>query len=98
MHGYTIVSRVPVATDVVGDHRIIDDDIAGMIVGYEEDRRSMLVDLVVRDPCAQNGQGHGVAVVVDRSPAAAAGRAGLRRIGPIPDGAVVGEEAVDDGP
>jgi hypothetical protein len=98
VHGYAVVGRVPESADIVRYCGRIDDDVARVVVGDKEDGRAVFIDVVVCDARAENGQGHRVAVIVDGAAAAAARRTGLGRIGAVPDGAVVGKQAVDDGP
>ena len=58
-------------------------DVPRVVVGDEEDGAAVGVDLVVLDARAAQGEGHGVAVVVDGAAAAAARGAGLRRVAAV---------------
>jgi len=98
VHGDAVIGGVPGAADIVGDHRVFDNDIAGMIIGDKEDGRAVFVYFIVLDPSAKNRQCHRVSVVVYCSSATAAGCTGICRIGAITNGAVIGKQAVDNDP
>ena len=73
-------------------------DVARVVIGDEEDGAAEGIHLIVLQQASAERQRHGIAVVIYGSPAAAARRSRLRRVPPIADGAVIGEQAVDDGP
>ena len=98
MHGDAVIGGVPGAADIVGDHRIFDNDVAGVIILDKKDGRAVFVYFIVLDLSANNGQCHRVSVVVYCSSATAAGCSRICRIGAITNGAVIGKEAVDNGP
>jgi hypothetical protein len=70
---------IPRPSDIVFDHRILDDDISRIVVGHEEDRRTESVHLVAFEPAPAQRQGHGVSVIVNGAPTAAARAAWLQK-------------------
>ena len=66
-----------------------------MVISDKENRGSVRVDLILFDQCSENRKRHGVAVIVNRSPAPTAGSSTLRRISPVANRPVVRKEAVD---
>lgn len=95
MHRYTW-QGVPRSADVVLNHRILDVQCAGEVVGDEENRRAIGIGFIVFDARPIKCQRHGVAIVVDGAATPTAGGTRNRRISAIANRLVVREQAVVD--
>ena len=69
-----------------------------MVICNEKDRRTECFYGIVFNYRAENRQGHGVAVVINRPAAPSTGRAALRRVPAVSDRPIVRENAVNNHP